>query len=65
MISQEDSRRTIRISERRMMVLPTVTEYKFSIPEGEAINLNQAYASDTNTEWMTIEDLRRYIEELD
>jgi UDP-N-acetylglucosamine 4,6-dehydratase len=65
MISQEDIRRTIEISEDRMMVLPTVTEYKFSIPEGKAVNLDKAYASNSNTEWMTINDLQKYIEELE
>lgn len=65
MISQEDSRRTIQVSDKRMMVLPTVTEYKFVVPTGETLNLDKAYASDTNTEWMTIDDLKRFIEEID
>jgi len=65
MISHEDSRRTIQVSDKRMMVLPTVTEYKFMVPAGETLNLDKAYASDTNTEWMTIDDLKRFIEEID
>ena len=61
MISKEDSRRTIQVSENRMVILPTITEYKFSIPKGEVILPDQAYASNTNTEWMSASQLRDFI----
>jgi len=64
MISQEDIRRTIQVSPERLVVLPTVTEYNFKIPEGIFIEDEHAYASNTNDLWMSKVDLKKYIEEI-
>jgi UDP-N-acetylglucosamine 4,6-dehydratase len=64
MISQEDIRRTIQVSPERLVVLPTVTEYNFKIPEGIFIEDEHAYASNTNDQWMSKVDLKKYIEEI-
>ncbi|ASY22039.1 UDP-N-acetylglucosamine 4,6-dehydratase [Candidatus Planktophila versatilis] len=64
MISQEDIRRTIQVSPERLVVLPTVTEYNFSIPAGIFIEDEHAYASNTNNLWMSEVDLKKYIEEI-
>ena len=61
MISSEDSRRTIRISKNRFLVLPVVAEWDFKAPEGEIFGLRKAYSSDTNEEWMSEEDIRQFI----
>lgn len=64
MISAEDSRRTIRVSGDRFLVLPIVTEWNFIIPEGEVMNERTAYASDTNELWLDSSDMARFIERM-
>jgi UDP-N-acetylglucosamine 4,6-dehydratase len=64
MISKEDCRRSLQLTSSRMVVLPTITEYPFITPKGTPINTDNAYASDTNEEWMSIEDLKKYIENM-
>lgn len=64
MISAEDSRRTIRVSGDRFLVLPVVTEWNFIIPEGEVLNERTAYASDTNELWLDSSDMARFIERM-
>jgi UDP-N-acetylglucosamine 4,6-dehydratase len=61
MISSEDSRRTIRISNNRFLVLPVVAEWDFKTPKGEIFGQRKAYSSDTNEEWMTEESIRQFI----
>ena len=62
MISKEDCRRSLQLTPSRIVVLPTITEYPFTIPNGTPISTDTAYASDTNEEWMSIDDLKNYIE---
>jgi UDP-N-acetylglucosamine 4,6-dehydratase len=64
MISHEDIRRTIQVSPERLVVLPTVTEYNFNVPEGNFIEDQHSYASNTNDLWMSEADLKKYIEEI-
>ncbi len=61
MISAEDSRRTIKISEKRYLVLPVVAEWDFKAPEGEIFGNRKAYSSDTNEQWMSEDDIRQFI----
>ncbi len=61
MISAEDSRRTIEISENRYLVLPVVAEWDFKAPKGEIFGNRKAYSSDTNEQWMSEDDIRQFI----
>jgi UDP-N-acetylglucosamine 4,6-dehydratase len=61
MISAEDSRRTSRVSENRYLVSPVVAEWDFKEPRGEKMLERRAYASDTNEQWMTEEEIRQFI----
>ena len=56
MISRDDSRRTILISNR-YVVNPVVAEWGYREPEGINMGEGIAYTSDTNDLWMTKEDL--------
>ena len=64
MISAEDSRRTIR-QEGRYVVMPTLAEWGFIEPEGELVPDGFSYTSDTNDLWLSVEELRRMLGELD
>jgi len=57
MISEEDARRTIRQPDR-YVVAPTLAEWTFRIPEGDPVEEGFSYSSDTNDEWLTVEQLR-------
>lgn len=61
MISQDDSRRTLLLSDR-FVVLPTIAEWGFVPPDGEPVADGFAYRSDTNSQWLSVEDLRAMIE---
>jgi UDP-N-acetylglucosamine 4,6-dehydratase/5-epimerase len=63
MISAEDSRRTVRQSDR-YVVMPTLAEWGFVPPEGEPVADGFSYTSDTNDLWLSVEDLRRMIVDL-
>ena len=64
MISREDARRTIR-QEDRYVVLPTLAEWDFHEPAGEPVSEGFAYASDTNDLWLSVEEIRELLGELD
>lgn len=61
MISSEDSRRTLRQSDR-YVVLPTLAEWGFKAPEGEPLPDSFAYTSDTNDLWLSVDQLREVLE---
>lgn len=63
MISKEDSRRTIR-QEDRYVVLPTLAQWGFEEPQGEAVPDGFAYASDTNDLWLSVEEIRTLLTDL-
>jgi UDP-N-acetylglucosamine 4,6-dehydratase/5-epimerase len=63
MISEDDSRRTIEL-ENRFVVMPVVAEWGYKVPTGKLMLEGKAYRSDTNDQWMTIEDLKQYISKL-
>lgn len=61
MIASDDSYRTIR-QEDRYIVQPTVKEYWFNVPTGEAVPVGFSYSSDTNDQWLSVQELRDLIE---
>lgn len=60
MISAEDSRRTIRQADR-YVVMPTLAEWGYVDPEGEAVPDGFSYTSDTNDQWLSVGDIRSMI----
>ena len=64
MISSDDSRRTI-ILEDRFVVTPVVAEWGYIPPLGEAMSEGLAYKSDTNDQWMSESDIKKFIEALE
>lgn len=64
MISAEDSRRTLKISKDRFLVLPVVAEWEFKVPSGESMEERTAYASDSNDLWMDSSKIAEFIEGL-
>jgi UDP-N-acetylglucosamine 4,6-dehydratase len=63
MISADDSRRTIVLSDR-FVVSPVVAEWGYSAPIGSRMQEGIAYRSDTNDFWMTRQDIHNYIKNL-
>jgi UDP-N-acetylglucosamine 4,6-dehydratase/5-epimerase len=63
MISEDDSRRTIE-TNGRFIVMPVVAEWGYKIPNGTPMKDGSAYRSDTNPEWMSQGDLKKFIENL-
>lgn len=61
MISAEDSRRTLSISEERLIVLPVAAASDFKTPNGKFLEERTAYASNTNTEWVNVDAMRKFI----
>jgi UDP-N-acetylglucosamine 4,6-dehydratase len=64
MISADDSRRTI-VLDNRFIVTPVVAEWGYEKPVGEPMHEGQAFRSDTNTLWMTQNDIVNFIARLD
>jgi UDP-N-acetylglucosamine 4,6-dehydratase len=63
MISADDSRRTILLQDR-YVVTPVVAEWGYVIPEGQEMPEGIAYQSHTNDLWMSQDDIRRFLEEI-
>ena len=61
MIAADDSYRTIR-QEDRYVVQPTVKEYWFKVPSGDPVPVDFSYSSDTNDQWLSVQELRDLIE---
>jgi UDP-N-acetylglucosamine 4,6-dehydratase len=64
MISSDDSRRTIVLKDR-FVVTPVVAEWGYNPPKGVAMAEGSAYKSDTNDQWMSETDIKKYIEALE
>ena len=60
MISEDDNRRTIEMGDR-YVILPTVAQWSFTPPSGTPVAEGFSYKSDTNTDWLTVEDIQKYI----
>lgn len=63
MISTEDARRTVQRDDR-YLVMPTLAEWGYSNTNGHAVPEGFAYTSDTNDQWLSVEDLRTMMEKL-
>ncbi len=64
MISADDSRRTIILNDR-FVVTPVVAEWGYIPPTGESMPEGKAYQSDTNDLWMSQEQIRVFLGEID
>jgi len=62
MISEDDSRRTLDLGDR-YVILPTIAAWGFTPPKGEEVEDGFAYRSNTNTEWLSVQDMRDLLEE--
>ena len=60
MISPDDSRRTVELSNR-YVVIPIFAEWGFTPPKGKAAKDGFNYRSDTNDLWLTTEELQKLI----
>lgn len=62
MISLDDARRTLRLPDR-YVVQPTVASWGYQPPAGgEKVGEGFSYRSDTNDQWLTIEQLRAILD---
>lgn len=60
MISEDDSRRTIEMKDR-YVILPTVAQWNFTPPAGTPVEEGFSYKSNTNPDWLTVEDIQKFI----
>ena len=63
MISSEDARRTLRRDDR-YVVMPTLAEWGYTNTAGDAVAEGFSYTSDTNDQWLSVEDLRALLEQI-
>jgi UDP-N-acetylglucosamine 4,6-dehydratase len=63
MISQDDSRRTVRLSDR-FVVSPIFAEWEYKNPKGELVEDGFSYKSDTNDLWLTTRDIKEKLREI-
>ncbi len=63
MISADDSRRAYLIKDR-YVVTPVFAEWGYQTPTGIPMPEGEAYQSNTNTLWMSQEDIRSYLNEI-
>ncbi len=63
MISADDSRRTFLIGDR-YVVTPVVAEWGYKPPKGTPMAEGVAYQSQTNDLWMSQEDIRSFLTEI-
>ena len=63
MISAEDSRRTLRQPDR-YIVLPTLANWGFSSPAGDPVEDGFSYTSDTNDQWLDVDQIRMMLTQL-
>jgi UDP-N-acetylglucosamine 4,6-dehydratase len=65
MISEDDSRRTLLLGSR-YVVLPTIADWGgFVAPQGETLPEGFAFRSNTNDQWLTTADIQALLETLD
>ena len=63
MISSEDARRTLRRDDR-YVVMPTLAEWGYTNTAGDAVAEGFSYTSDTNDQWLSVEDLRALLKRI-
>lgn len=61
MISEDDSRRTVRTGDR-YIVLPTIADWGFIEPGGDPVPDGFAYRSNSNDQWLSVEEIRALVE---
>jgi len=65
MISEDDSRRTLLLGDR-YVVLPTIANWGgYRVPDGEPLPDGFAYRSNTNDQWLSASDIQTLFETLD
>ncbi|HEX4814855.1 MAG TPA: UDP-N-acetylglucosamine 4,6-dehydratase (inverting) [Nonomuraea sp.] len=61
MIGPDDGRRTLRLDDRYILQ-PTIATWGYAPPKtGELLPEGFAYRSDTNDQWLSVDDLRRMV----
>ncbi len=63
MISPDDSRRTIEL-QNRYVVNPVLADWGYSPPQGNSVPDSFSYRSDTNTEWLSVDAIREFVNTL-
>lgn len=63
MISAEDARRTVE-QPTRYIVPPTFAEWGFTEPPGTIVPAGFAYSSNTNDQWLSVDDIRTLMTQL-
>ncbi len=63
MISSDDSRRTLLLGDR-FIVMPVVAEWGYLPPDGIRMPEGSSYRSDSNEQWMSESDIKKFIENL-
>jgi UDP-N-acetylglucosamine 4,6-dehydratase len=63
MISADDSRRTVILRDR-FVVTPVVAEWGYREPKGDRMPEGVAYQSNSNDLWMSQEDIRNFLQEI-
>lgn len=62
MIAVDDARRTLRLKDR-YVVQPVIAEWGYTPPsDGEAVEDGFAYQSDTNDQWLSVDEMRDMVE---
>lgn len=61
MISEDDSRRTLDQGDR-YVVLPTIAAWGGAQPTGDPVEDGFSYRSNSNTEWLSVEEMRDLLE---
>lgn len=61
MISIEDGPRTRLVDENRYVILPIITEWEYTTPSGEKLPEGFVYNSNTNSEWLTKDEIRNFL----
>jgi UDP-N-acetylglucosamine 4,6-dehydratase/5-epimerase len=62
MIAADDSRRTISLSDR-YVILPTVAEWGYEPLSGDSVADGFAYQSDSNDTWLSVDEIRKLLQE--
>ena len=62
MIAADDSRRTISLSDR-YVILPTVADWGYEPISGEPVEDGFAYRSDSNDFWLSVNDIRSLLKD--
>ena len=61
MISEDDSRRTVEQSDR-FVITPTIANWGFTSPTGNALPEGFSYKSNTNSNWLDVAEIQKLLE---